>query len=288
MSSPYLEETFHPFLERGVVDPAITWVTEREPLGTGGAIVSVLDRLGDEPFFALNGDILTDLDLTAMLARHRSSGAAVTIALHHVEDARAFGLVGDGRRRPRHRVPRETARSDPGGHQRGDLRPRPRRPPGVERRDVHLDRGRDLPPPDRGRGTGRSGSPPTRTGWTSGRRSSTCGRTSTCSTGRSRVVLRRAVGRPGRVGGPLGACREVRGGRGRGAGSRPAPRSIETVLLPGSVVEEGARVLRSIVGPRANGGCGRVPRRMRARRRRRGRARECISTGCGWARDSAP
>jgi mannose-1-phosphate guanylyltransferase len=93
MSSPYLEETFHPFLAARGGHPEITWVTEREPLGTGGAIVSVLDRIGDEPFLALNGDILTDLDLTAMLVRHRSSGAAVTIALHHVDDARAFGLV---------------------------------------------------------------------------------------------------------------------------------------------------------------------------------------------------
>jgi mannose-1-phosphate guanylyltransferase len=93
MSSPYLEDTFHPFIEARGGDLAITWVTEREPLGTGGAIVSALDHLGDEPFFALNGDILTDLDLTAMLASHRERGAAATIALHHVEDARAFGLV---------------------------------------------------------------------------------------------------------------------------------------------------------------------------------------------------
>jgi mannose-1-phosphate guanylyltransferase len=100
MSSPYLEDTFHPFIEGRHGDPAITWVTEAEPLGTGGAIVSVLDRVGSETFVALNGDILTDLDLTAMLARHRDRGAAVTIALHHVEDARAFGLVAseaDGR-----------------------------------------------------------------------------------------------------------------------------------------------------------------------------------------------
>jgi NDP-sugar pyrophosphorylase family protein len=93
MSSPYLEDTFHPFIEARGGDPAITWVTEREPLGTGGAIVSALDHLGDEPFFALNGDILTDLDLTSMLASHRERGAMATIALHHVEDARAFGLV---------------------------------------------------------------------------------------------------------------------------------------------------------------------------------------------------
>ena len=32
------------------------------------------DPVGEEPFFALNGDILTDLDLTAMLAFHRSAG----------------------------------------------------------------------------------------------------------------------------------------------------------------------------------------------------------------------
>jgi mannose-1-phosphate guanylyltransferase len=62
--------------------------------------VNALGFVDDEPFFALNGDILTDLDLTAMLASHRDHGAAVSIALHHVEDARAFGLViteDDGR-----------------------------------------------------------------------------------------------------------------------------------------------------------------------------------------------
>jgi mannose-1-phosphate guanylyltransferase len=93
MSSPYLEDTFHPFLEARRGDPAITWITEREPLGTGGAVVNALDHLDEEPFFALNGDILTDLDLTAMLERHREQGAVATIALHHVGDARAFGLV---------------------------------------------------------------------------------------------------------------------------------------------------------------------------------------------------
>jgi mannose-1-phosphate guanylyltransferase len=100
LSSPYLEETFHPFIEARHGDPAIVWITETEALGTGGAIVNALDRLGDEPFFALNGDILTDLDLTAMRAFHGGRGAAVTIALHRVEDARAFGLVDtedDGR-----------------------------------------------------------------------------------------------------------------------------------------------------------------------------------------------
>jgi NDP-sugar pyrophosphorylase family protein len=93
LSSPYLEHVFHPFIEARHGDPAITWITETHALGTGGAIVNTLAEAGDEPFFALNGDIVTDLDLTAMKAFHEDRGASVTIALHHVDDARAFGLV---------------------------------------------------------------------------------------------------------------------------------------------------------------------------------------------------
>ncbi|HLB62647.1 MAG TPA: NDP-sugar synthase [Actinomycetota bacterium] len=100
LSSSYLEATFHAFIEARHGDPRIVWITEEEPLGTGGAIVNALEHVGDEPFLALNGDILTDLDLTAMLAFHRERRGAATIALHRVEDARPFGLVptaGDGR-----------------------------------------------------------------------------------------------------------------------------------------------------------------------------------------------
>jgi mannose-1-phosphate guanylyltransferase len=102
LSSPYLEETFRPFrASRDGRVPAIRWITETQPLGTGGAVVNALDDLGaDDLVFALNGDILTDLDLTAMLEFHRERGASVTISLTHVEDARPFGLVlteADGR-----------------------------------------------------------------------------------------------------------------------------------------------------------------------------------------------
>ncbi len=74
----------------------LTYVTEEHALGTAGAVKNVqmqgyLD--GDEPFFVLNGDILTDLDLGAMMAFHRRHNAAGTIALTPVEDVRAYGLV---------------------------------------------------------------------------------------------------------------------------------------------------------------------------------------------------
>ncbi|HET6770624.1 MAG TPA: NDP-sugar synthase [Actinomycetota bacterium] len=92
LSSPYLEEGFRGFLESRHGDPAVTWITEREPLGTSGAVAGALDHL-DETFLVLNGDILTDLDLTALIEFHHRQEAIGTIALTRVTDARRFGLV---------------------------------------------------------------------------------------------------------------------------------------------------------------------------------------------------
>jgi mannose-1-phosphate guanylyltransferase len=110
LSSPYLEETFGPFIDQRHGDPKITWITESHPLGTGGAIVNALPHLDPEAFFVLNGDILTDLDLTALLAFHRAHAATATITLSHVEDARPYGLVAtedDGRVREFREKPAE-------------------------------------------------------------------------------------------------------------------------------------------------------------------------------------
>jgi mannose-1-phosphate guanylyltransferase len=77
----------------------IRYVVEPEPLGTAGAIRFAADELGDELdecFFALNGDVLTDLDLSALLHAHGVGGRAATIGLHSVEDSAAFGLVQRG------------------------------------------------------------------------------------------------------------------------------------------------------------------------------------------------
>jgi mannose-1-phosphate guanylyltransferase len=92
LSSPYLEEAFGPVLAERSGGPEVTWITEDRPLGTGGAIANAL-RGTTGPVLALNGDILTDLDLTALVARHRERGATATIALTPVEDARPYGLV---------------------------------------------------------------------------------------------------------------------------------------------------------------------------------------------------
>jgi mannose-1-phosphate guanylyltransferase len=74
----------------------ITYVAEPEPLGTAGAIrfaaAAIEDRLEDR-FFALNGDVLADLDLSALMRSHRERDARATIGLHPVDDSSAYGLV---------------------------------------------------------------------------------------------------------------------------------------------------------------------------------------------------
>ena len=52
----------------------LRYVEEPRPLGTGGALKFAEDLL-DERFLMLNGDVLTDLDLTAQIAQHEARGA---------------------------------------------------------------------------------------------------------------------------------------------------------------------------------------------------------------------
>ena len=74
----------------------ITYVAEPEPLGTAGAIRFAAEAIGDrleDRFFALNGDVLADLDLSALMRTHQERGARATIGLHPVDDSSAYGLV---------------------------------------------------------------------------------------------------------------------------------------------------------------------------------------------------
>src|SRR3954447_15825931 len=74
----------------------IAYAVEPEPLGTAGAIRFAAETLGDrleDRFFALNGDVLADLDLGALVRAHEERGSRATIGLHPVEDSSAYGLV---------------------------------------------------------------------------------------------------------------------------------------------------------------------------------------------------
>lgn len=97
LATSYLAEVFEPHFGDGSdLGLHIEYVTEREPLGTGGAIRNVAHKLTsgpDEPVLIFNGDILTGLDIRALVTTHADSGADVSLHLTRVQDPRAFGLV---------------------------------------------------------------------------------------------------------------------------------------------------------------------------------------------------
>jgi mannose-1-phosphate guanylyltransferase len=70
----------------------LRYVEEPKPLGTGGAL-RYAGELLDERFLMLNGDVLSDIDLSEQLRQHDATGARATIALVAVEDPSAYGLV---------------------------------------------------------------------------------------------------------------------------------------------------------------------------------------------------
>jgi len=79
----------------------LRYAVEPEPLDTAGAIRFAAEEAGlDQAFLVVNGDVLTDMDVSALIAFHRASGALATVSLTPVEDPSAFGVVptdADGR-----------------------------------------------------------------------------------------------------------------------------------------------------------------------------------------------
>ncbi|MBB5939089.1 nucleotidyltransferase family protein [Streptomyces zagrosensis] len=104
LATSYLAEVFEPYFGDGSgLGLHLEYVTEQEPLGTGGAIRNVASRLRSgpgDPVLIFNGDILTGLDIAALVATHQRTGADVSLHLTRVDDPRAYGLVptdADGR-----------------------------------------------------------------------------------------------------------------------------------------------------------------------------------------------
>ena len=79
----------------------LLYAVEDEPLDTAGAIRFAATHVGiDERFVVMNGDVLTDLDVSAVIDFHERSGAEATITLHEVDDPSRYGVVAmddDGR-----------------------------------------------------------------------------------------------------------------------------------------------------------------------------------------------
>lgn len=100
------------------LDMKLRYVTETEPLGTGGGIRNVLPELTADTILVFNGDVLGGTNVRDVLDTHATSGADVTMHLVRVGDPRAFGCV------PTDETGRVTAflEEDPGPAHRSDQR----------------------------------------------------------------------------------------------------------------------------------------------------------------------
>ena len=99
LATAYLAETFTPYFGDGSKwGIELIYALESEPLGTGGAIRNAAELIlseisANEPIVVFNGDVLSRHDLKAQIKLHQDSGAAVTLHLVSVEDARPYGCV---------------------------------------------------------------------------------------------------------------------------------------------------------------------------------------------------
>ena len=70
----------------------MAYASEETPLGTAGSVRNARDEL-DERFVAISGDVLTDIDLSALVAFHEKNEALVTIGLKAMDNPLDFGIV---------------------------------------------------------------------------------------------------------------------------------------------------------------------------------------------------
>jgi mannose-1-phosphate guanylyltransferase len=72
----------------------LRYVVEEEPLGTAGPVRLAYDQgVLEDRLLVLNGDVLTDIDLSAELREHEARGARATLALYAVDDTSSYGVV---------------------------------------------------------------------------------------------------------------------------------------------------------------------------------------------------
>ena len=91
---------YYPDTIRDYFGDRLEYRFEEELLGTAGGVRNVADFFGDEEVVVVSGDALTDLDINALVERHRSAGGIATLTVKKVPDTREYGVVihdADGR-----------------------------------------------------------------------------------------------------------------------------------------------------------------------------------------------
>jgi mannose-1-phosphate guanylyltransferase/mannose-1-phosphate guanylyltransferase/phosphomannomutase len=91
---------YFPDAVKGYFGDRVEYRYEEELLGTAGGVRNVADFFGDDPVVVISGDALTDVDLNALVERHRSAGGIGTLTVKHVDETQEYGVVihdSDGR-----------------------------------------------------------------------------------------------------------------------------------------------------------------------------------------------
>ncbi len=88
----YKRDAMEEYLRSHPPGRRVTLVDEPEPLGTGGAVKNVEDRI-DGTFLVINGDVITSLDVASFVRFHRQKGGVASISLWPVEDPSPFGVA---------------------------------------------------------------------------------------------------------------------------------------------------------------------------------------------------
>ena len=242
------------------------YAVEPEPLDTAGAVrFAAVDADIAETFLVLNGDVLTDLDVSAMVDGHRTAGASGTIALTEVDDPSRYGVVD--------LVPDRVAGREPavgpGAGDEGRVRGFVEKPPPGEAPSRWVNAGTYvLEPSVLGRiETGRRVSIEREVFpalVAEGGLRATCSDSYWLDTGTPEAYLRAQAdlldgtrGRRHRVsgrGGGAGDAEVARSGVLAGASVASGARVCDAVLMEGAVVEAGATVRNSVLGPGARVG----------------------------------
>jgi D-glycero-alpha-D-manno-heptose 1-phosphate guanylyltransferase len=94
LSLHYKPELFQKYINKSIHKENLSSVVEPEPLGTGGAIYYVIKHSNvSSPFFVINGDSLSDIDLNHMVEEFEKYQYKAMIGISKVDDTKRYGTV---------------------------------------------------------------------------------------------------------------------------------------------------------------------------------------------------
>ncbi len=97
LNTHHLAEQIHAHVQKTRFPLPVRLSHEPSILGTGGAIAANAKAMGDDPFFVVNGDLLTDIDFAAVYAHHRVHGGPATLVLVDDPEFNSVTVGPDGR-----------------------------------------------------------------------------------------------------------------------------------------------------------------------------------------------